>query len=541
MKDFKKLIKEAHLGNPLNEVDRATRADKMLSGEYEDEDYKDSKRYDDVRADLEGEINEENEKWDKISKMEYGKPWMELSIAQKQELLSYMNRETEKQFQTDYERRRRETSDYMNEELKLGVKYELPTGETGYIMTGGSKDPKDWKFSANKEPYLSVKDKLKPTEKQPGKYDGVDFMNESVTPSTRVTYIASPAPRKMLAKELEDLFGDDYRNIVTEFQDDGGYESVLMFNLTDSDIERIEDEIGDVLIGEYSLKKVKDIQEDINDPVLMRTRAAQMKRDAMDKKDLENKSKRISVDKAIDLRYELSILDREREDILRRIEDIGVEMDQTAEPEGGPIADKLGERLMAAERELRAIDSKIIDIKDDLGVFDMNESVNENTLGDLVKKYGKDLINFVIGIDELTKDEIKDIEYLDDRIQIHLEEPEIRQKYLPEAEIPSYLTKNKTFEKAVEDSVSFNDFEKRVYGILGPKYFKLAKVKNPGAMKDYYDSVRVTRPSMEEAFDLDIDDAHSGDAALDRTVGKMGYNESLKKSLKESLNKRLGK
>jgi hypothetical protein len=60
----------------------------------------------------------------------------------------------------------------MDEELKLGVKYELPTGETGYIMTGGSKDPKDWTFSANKESYLSVKDKLKPTKKQPGKYDG---------------------------------------------------------------------------------------------------------------------------------------------------------------------------------------------------------------------------------------------------------------------------------------------------------------------------------------------------------------------------------
>ena len=172
MKDFKKLIKEAHLGNPLNEEDRATRVDKMLSGKYKDEDYKDSKRYADVRADLEREEIEENEKFEKAARDEYGKPWMELSIAQKQELLSYMNRETEKQFQTDYERRRRETSDYMNEELKLGVKYELPTGETGYIMTGGSKDPKDWTFSANKESYLSVKDKLKPTEKQPGKYDG---------------------------------------------------------------------------------------------------------------------------------------------------------------------------------------------------------------------------------------------------------------------------------------------------------------------------------------------------------------------------------
>merc|ERR1712167_259192 len=52
----------------------------------------------------------------------------------------------------------------------------------------------------------------------------------------------------------------------------------------------------------------------------------------------------------------------------------------------------------------------------------VKEDMNENALGDLVKKYGKDLINFVIDIDELTKEEIKDIEYLDDRIQIHLEE-----------------------------------------------------------------------------------------------------------------------
>ena len=33
--------------------DRATRADKMMSGEYDDEDYKDSKRYDDIRDETE--------------------------------------------------------------------------------------------------------------------------------------------------------------------------------------------------------------------------------------------------------------------------------------------------------------------------------------------------------------------------------------------------------------------------------------------------------------------------------------------------------
>ena len=119
---------------------------------------------------------------------------------------------------------------------------------------------------------------------------------------------------------------------------------------------------------------------------------------------------------------------------------------------------------------------------------------------------------------------------------------------LNEDEIPSYLTKNIIFGKAVEDSVSFNDFQKRVYGILGPKYYKLT---DQGSLKDFYDSVRVTKPNLEEESDtdvggsakppigLDIDDAHSGDAALNNAVKNMGYNESkgfdFKKMVKEAL------
>ena len=478
MKNFKKLIKEAHLGNPLNEVDRATNVDRMLSGDIESPEFDIRDVMDDLEAEREEDegydwlknptekdkeyLRKKYESWNEmhpddqvdiekamkgiyemneefssteqqmINKIKSYKKWGSLMVnlpsktrdfyfKNKEKIDALLKELTPKDFPVNFKYGKKvyvfdkiedkdggravyynpkERGDTMtfssredmdkiveNEELKLGVKYELPTGETGYIMTGGSKDPKDWKFSAKKYPYLSVKDKLQKTKEQPGKYDGAYDMgrgkghhiDESVTPSTRVTYIASPAPRKMLAQELEDLFGDDYRNIVTEFQDDGGYESVLMFNLTDSDIERIEDEIGDVLIGEYSLKKVKDIQEtlkeDINDPVLMRTRAAQMKKDAIDKKDLENKSKRISADKAIDLRYELDILNKERENILMRIEDLGFETEQTAEPEGGEKADDVGRRMEIAIKDLRDIDSKIIDIKDDLGIFDMYESV----------------------------------------------------------------------------------------------------------------------------------------------------------------------
>ena len=303
MKNFKKFIKEAHLGNPLNEEDRATRIDKMLSGEYEDEDYKDSKRYDDVRAELDEEISDElKAKYDDAAMDEYGKPFAELDIAQKQELMRAIIKWTGKEFETDFTRRRK--GDYSDDR---------DDGMTDYQRRR---------------------------------------MDEEFKKGDKVTYLGNPAEITFVGKDLMDR---TYYSVSY----DKGRGKTKASNLYNKDGE------------------IKAVKEDMNDPVLMKTRAAQMKRDAMDKKDLENKSKRISADEAIDLRYELSILNKEREDILMRIEDLGVEMEQTSEPEGGPIADKLGERLMAADKELRAVNNKIIDIKDDLGVFDMNESVNE--------------------------------------------------------------------------------------------------------------------------------------------------------------------
>jgi hypothetical protein len=87
------------------------------------------------------------------------------------------------------------------------------------------------------------------------------LVTEAVSRDTKIYQIATPAPQSVLVRELEDLFGDDYRHIVTEFNDDEGYESVLVFNLTQRDIKRIQEEIGDVLIWEYSIKKGKEISE----------------------------------------------------------------------------------------------------------------------------------------------------------------------------------------------------------------------------------------------------------------------------------------
>jgi|TARA_R110002072_G_scaffold284360_1_gene448364 hypothetical protein len=52
-----------------------------------------------------------------------------------------------------------------------------------------------------------------------------------------------------------------------------------------------------------------------------------------------------------------------------------------------------------------------------------NINVNKiNNMKDLEKKYGKKLIEFVIKVDALNPEEIKDIEYLEERIETHLEE-----------------------------------------------------------------------------------------------------------------------
>lgn len=94
-----------------------------------------------------------------------------------------------------------------------------------------------------------------------------ESVNEAVSRSTKIYCVATPAPRKMLVQELEDIFGDDYRHIVTEFTDDEGYESVLLFNLTRNDIASIQKKVQDVLIWEYSIKKGKEIMESMNEKI----------------------------------------------------------------------------------------------------------------------------------------------------------------------------------------------------------------------------------------------------------------------------------
>jgi hypothetical protein len=40
---------------------------------------------------------------------------------------------------------------------------------------------------------------------------------------------------------------------------------------------------------------------------------------------------------------------------------------------------------------------------------------------ELIAKYGKWIVEFTMQVDKLTKDEMNDLEYLEERIQTHLE------------------------------------------------------------------------------------------------------------------------
>tara|TARA_R110001606_G_scaffold197076_1_gene344582 strand:+ start:369 stop:881 length:513 start_codon:yes stop_codon:yes gene_type:complete len=72
--------------------------------------------------------------------------------------------------------------------------------------------------------------------------------------------------------------------------------------------------------------------------------------------------------------------------------------------------------------------------------------LKESTLEHLIDKYGQKMIDFTVKVDQLTDDEVNDVEYLEDRIKTHLEEPAIRQKYLAEGKLlnesaPGYDTR----------------------------------------------------------------------------------------------------
>ena len=110
--------------------------------------------------------------------------------------------------------------------------------------------------------------------------------------------------------------------------------------------------------------------ENLNDPVLMKARAQQDQRDRELEKSIEP---RVDFDEVLDLRDQ-------KKDLEDRIAQLYREMEQEAEPEGGPIADQYADALDKLETSLYRIMKQINN-------YDMNESLEEK---EGVKHYTKD-------------------------------------------------------------------------------------------------------------------------------------------------------
>ena len=342
-----------HLKESLNEEDRDDhlydRRQKAIDSIFGQEEEYPEFDIKDVRADLEDEMNEDYNrmhnvelnatykdklgvkdtkgltrddlirglKFHEVSMDEYGKPWMELSIAQKQELLSYMNRETEKQFQTDFQQRRQ-----------------------------GNLDDE---------------------------YDGMtDYqrrrMDEEFKKGQKVTYLGYPA----VVTATDEYNGKNYVSV--SYDKGNGKTKVRNILTTDGTVKPVEEGtcgygkdgvIGDKPAGAHLQK------EDMNDPVLVKARAAKMaaekekaKQAALNKK--YGSSFMDKLDAEIDLKQELQDLKNERAQLM-------IDMEQEAEPEGGEIADLYGMKL-------NRIDLRTAEIRDELEDLRMYESVNEGYL-----------------------------------------------------------------------------------------------------------------------------------------------------------------
>jgi hypothetical protein len=187
------------------------------------------------------------------------------------------------------------------------------------------------------------------------------------------------------------LMGKDGIPYIMAYDDKIGTHLVPVKIIESTDVEEMEESVGAELdLIKQSSKDVKDFLKNvfkdsdframksdkdfikylksiyeginemgINDPIMIKLRAAQMKRNKDAAKKVE-KQKKINPDyKALKNAPKIKALKKKRAEVMR-------DMEQEAEPEGGKIADRYG-------KELNKIDNDIIK----LGGNPMTESVNE--------------------------------------------------------------------------------------------------------------------------------------------------------------------
>ena len=177
------------------------------------------------------------------------------------------------------------------------------------------------------------------------------------------------------------------------------------------DVEDIE--VTDLENGKAQLFAVSDdfidtgINEiDMNDPVIMRTRAARDKQPEPSRGGLDFE----------DVMY----LRDEQKDLEDRIAQLYRDMEQEAEPEGGEIADRYGSML-------NKLEDKLYRVKKQINQYDMNESLNEalnpevsrkvnGFIKAMAKRYGYSEQDAIFAIMTALKQR-EDINYLNEKLE----------------------------------------------------------------------------------------------------------------------------
>ena len=200
-------------------------------------------------------------------------------------------------------------------------------------------------------------------------------------------FFSKPLEENTWPEELTSRYNGEYRfeleKVTPTYQDKPGRAKYRVIDIESGElkgtpvfgsISSLQAFADDLIKPQGGTQSTNLGEMDMNDPVMMRMRAAKTKTAKM-KASQPKPSRGIDYDEALNLRA----IKSEIED---RIKQLYIDMEQEAEPEGGEIADRYG-------NELNKLEDRLYKVQKQLRDYDMNESTVTESKG--AKNYFDDL------------------------------------------------------------------------------------------------------------------------------------------------------
>ena len=168
----------------------------------------------------------------------------------------------------------------------------------------------------------------------------------------------------LIARYVEDP--DDVEKELDRY-DDGGFDS--MSNMVTANLDRDKDYI--TWKKKYGIKESVNEETEaeflakMNDPFLVQSRimrhAAKQRKelDAMAKAQPKVRKVKLSFDKYLELIDQQMFFGEDLKDIAQRLKQTYIDMEQEAEPAGGPKADRYGTEIEKLEKEYKTVKAKL--------------------------------------------------------------------------------------------------------------------------------------------------------------------------------------